>query len=88
MIVDKSFELDYVGKGTPHNGIDTNRPTFKPFWEVQYLNNGLLFGGTKKECINWMAEFYLDFYHKKDTTEVEAEKKALEWVKKCTKEAS
>jgi len=88
MIVDKSFEIHYVDKGSEHTGIDTNRPDFKPFWEVQYLGNGLSFGGTKKECIKWMSEFYVDHFHTNKLTENEAVKKALNWVKKCIKEAS
>jgi hypothetical protein len=88
MIIDKSFELNYVDKGTSHNGIDTNKINFKPFWEVQYLNNGLMFCGTKKECINWIAEFYYDYYDEISKSEIEAEKKALKWVKKCIKETN
>ena len=85
MKIDKSFELDYIDKGTSHNGIDTNKTNFKPFWEVQYLGDGLMFWGTKKECINWIAEFYYDDYYEISKSEMEAEKKALNWVKKCIK---
>ena len=65
MIIDSSFELDYVDKGSEHTGIDTKNPSYKPFWEVQYLGNGLSYGGTKKECIEWIAEFYYEYYDKK-----------------------
>ena len=88
MIIDNKFELDFVDKGSEHNGIDTKSPGFKPFWEVQYLGNGLIFGGTKKECLKWMSEFYLNYFHQGSTSEAEAEKKALSWVKKCLKEVS
>ena len=88
MLIDSNFELDYVEKGSEHNGIDTNRPGFKPFWEVQYLGNGLSFGGTKKECIKWMSEFYYEYYDLRSKKESETEKKSLEWVKKCLRKAS
>ena len=88
MIIDGSFELDHVKKGSEHTGIDTNKPTFKPFWEVQYLGNGLTYGGTKKECIEWIAEFYYEHYDKRSKSASETEKKALNWVNKCMRSAS
>ena len=88
MIIDNSFELDHVKKGSEHNGIDTNTPSFQPFWEVQYLGNGLSYGGTKKECIEWMAELYFEYYDERNKSTSEAEKNAANWVKKCMRGAS
>lgn len=87
MIVDGSFELDFVDKGTPHCGIRTDHDGFKPFWEVQCLANGYSWIGTKNECVQWIAEFYLDYYYEKSSSEEEAMNKAKRWVCKCIKMA-
>ena len=87
MIIDGSFELDFVNKGTPHNGMRTDYDGFKPFWEVQYLSNCNLYTGSKQDCIEWIAWHYIDHFNEESRTEAEAEKKSLAWVIKCLKEA-
>ena len=87
MIIDGSFELDFVDKGDAHAGIDTNREDFQSFWEVQYLNNCNSWAGSKEDCIEWMAEHYIDHFNEESNTEAEAEKKSLAWVNKCLKKA-
>ena len=87
MIIDGSFELDFVCKGDAHAGIDTNRDDFEPFWEVQYLSNCNGWVGSKEECIEWMADHYVDYFYEKSKTEEEAIKKSLAWVNKCVKKA-
>ena len=87
MIIDGSFELDFVDKGTPHAGMRTDHAGFNPFWEVQYLSNCNSLTGSKQDCVEWMAEYYVDHFYEESKTEAEAEKKSLAWVNKCLKKA-
>ena len=90
MIIDKLFELDYVSNAKEHNGISDNEPNFKPFWEIQCLANGMTYWGTKKDCIEWMQEWYVEHFYDVacetikdvDDAEAEAEIMAMEHVKK------
>ena len=63
--------------------------------DKRYLFNKVYHKGTfrgffdsKKECIEWIAEFYYEHYDKRSKSASETEKKALNWVNKCMRSAS